>query len=281
MRVLALALALALAAGAGCVGKDKEGGGNVPQALQQLAGPSADELARTPGTIGGIVHTAALEPVVNATIEAPRLSLRATTDAAGTFRLDGLATGEHLLSISAVGFVTRSVTVQAQNGTTLQVDVVLERAPSVEPYAQTRELQGFLSCSALVAGEARDCASADPNHRDEFEFELASGGRNAVLELSWDASATPAAQEMTLFVETVGYGAQDIDLGNATGVGYARVEVPQPIMEKYYPEGGLMRARIALAPGDAPVSAAAQVSFTVYATVFYHGAAPAGYTVIS
>lgn len=281
MRALPLLLALALAAG--CVGKGdgSESAASVSDSIAALAGPSEAELAATAGVLQGVVHTAALEPIANATLLEPRLSLQAVTDASGAFSLPGLVTGEHLLTISAPGYVTRSVTVTMRNGTTLTVDVLLARAPSTVPYAETRELKGFLACSILVADEARDCASADPNHRDAFEFEIGASGKSAVLELTWDPASAPAAKRMRLLVETVGYGAQDIELGNATGEGYARIEVSQAIMEKYYPEGGVMRALVSLAPSDAPASVAAQVSFIVYATTFYHMAGPSGYTVVS
>lgn len=276
--VRALPLLLALALLGGCVGKERAAE-VMPESLAQLSGPSDDELARTPGSLHGLVRTAALEPVPNATVEDGRLSLTTTTDAAGTFVLDGLTTGEHLLSISAFGYLTHSVKVQTQNGTALAIEIVIERMASAEPYVETRELAGFLSCAALVGEERHDCASADPNHRDVFEFDLAGSGKNVVLELVWDPADTPGASRMTLFAETVGYGAQDIGLGNATGAGYARVEVPSSVMEKYYPEGGVMRAFVVLAPGEAPVSATAQTSFTVFVTTFYHEAGPAGFSV--
>lgn len=278
MRVLALLAALALLAG--CVG-GSEGDDVVPEAVQALTGPSEEELARTPGALAGIVHTAALAPIPGARIEEPRLGLNATTDAAGFFRLEGLVTGEHLLNVVADGFLTKSVKAHARNGTTLEVNVSLDPAPSSEPYVEPRELAGFLTCAVLVQGEAHDCASADPNHRDVFEFELAGEGKLVVLELVYDPANSPAGSALTLAVETVGYGAQDVDLGNATGEGYARIVVPTAIMEKYYPEGGMMRARVSLAPGAAPVVAAAQLSFTVFVTTFYHEAGDEAYSVLS
>ena len=277
MRPLVLLAALALTAG--CVGED---GADepVPAAIDAIVGPSEEELARTPGSLVGLVHSSALDPIVGASVTEPRSGRNATTDAAGVFRLDGLASGEHLLVVEAAGWLTKSVKVQARNGTTLEVDIALDPAPSTEPFVETRELQGFLACAIVVQGEPSDCASADPNHRDVFEFELKGAGKLVVLELVYDASEAPAGSAMTLSAETVGYGAQDIDLGNATGEGYARIVVPTAVLEKYYPEGGLMRARVALDPSSAPVVASAQLEFTVYVSTFYHEAGPEGYTVV-
>lgn len=275
MRVLAAVLGLAILAG--CTGANEDAN-PIPEAIAELAGPSEEELARTPGVLEGVVHTEALAPIVGANVTDARLGLSALTDAAGFFRLPGLVTGEHLLTVSAANYATRSMIVNAKNGTTVEVNISLAFAPPSEPFVETRELQGFLSCAALVNGEARDCASADPNHRDIFEFELAPDGKMVVLELEWDASSTPTAPEMTLSVETVGYGAQDIELGNATGSGHARILVPQGVMEKFYPEGGLMRATVTLAQGDAPAALAVQSEFVVYVTTFYHKAGPGDFS---
>ncbi|HET6403941.1 MAG TPA: carboxypeptidase regulatory-like domain-containing protein [Candidatus Thermoplasmatota archaeon] len=276
MRAFPLLVALALVAG--CTGAEEER--PLASAVSQLAGPSEEELARTPGVLQGIVHTPALVPIFGARVTEERLGLAATSDAAGFFRLEGLVTGAHLLTVAAEGHLTRSITVNTRNGTTLEVNVSLQPAPPSEGYVETRELQGFLGCAALVAGRSHDCASADANHRDIFEFELADDAKLAVLELSWDASATPAAPRMTLFAETVGYGAQDLDLGNATGSGYARIVVPQAVMEKYYPEGGLMRATVSLAEGDAPAALAVQAKFVVYVSVFYHQPGDEAFSII-
>ena len=282
MRASALALVLALALVAGCTGKGGEDGDDsaLTEAVSTFTGPSEEELARTPGVLQGIVHTSALTPIFAARVVEERLEIVATTDQAGFFRMEGLVSGEHLLSVSADGYETRSILVNARNGTTLEVNVSLEPAPPSEAYVETRELQGFLACAALIAGEAHDCASADPNHRDIFEFDITDDAKLAVLELVWDADATPTASTMRLHVETVGYGAQDLDLGNATGSGYARIVVPQPVMEKYYPEGGLMRATVSLAPGETPAALAAQASFVVYVSVFYHQPGDPAFTIL-
>lgn len=272
MRALAWPLLAALLL-AGCAKEEAP----LTEAVAAVVGPSAEELARMPGALQGIVHTPALEPVPNATLRIARENRTAVTDAVGHFRFDDLPAGQHLVTVEAAGFATRSVLAAARNGTVLEVEILLEPTGSMEPYAETRELAGFLSCSLRAAGASHDCASADPNHRDIFEFELQPEGKLVVLELAWDAEANPTAPELTLAAETVGYGAQDMDLGNATGAGRVRLVVPTEVLEKYYPEGGIMRAHVSLPPSSAP-TLAAQTRFVVYVTTFYHEAGPEDFT---
>lgn len=277
-------LLLAILLMAGCVGRE-EAPAPLEQAASAVLGPSPEELARTPGSIAGLVTSDNLQPVAGALVTLVREERSTTTDAAGLFRLEGLATGEHLLQVSAEGHAPRSVTALARNGTVTDLNVTLQRVAPPEPFAQTHEFGGLLACGlrveAPVGTQERDCASADPNHRDVFEFPLLEDGREVVLELAWDAETNPGARRLRLSAETVGYGAEDLDLGNVTGEGYARLAVPLAVMEKFYPEGGLMRARVALAAdGEAPVGAALQQTFTLYVTAFYHGSAPAGYSVL-
>lgn len=280
MRASALLVVVAIAL-AGCA--KPAAPAPVEDIVSAVAGPSAEELARTPGTLAGIVRTAALEPIANATLTVPRESRTVTTNEAGLFRIEALPPGEHMVTIAAKGFVTRSLTAAVRNGTLSEVDIVLERAGSTEPYHETIELAGFLSCSARAATpmgeELRDCASADPNHRDAFEFEVGEKAKQVVVELVWTPDDNPAGKRLTLFLETAGYGALDLDLGNATGEGYAAVRAPVDVVARYYPEGGLMRARVELTPTE-PVAIAAQARFTVYVTAFYHEPAPEGFSVL-
>lgn len=274
--VLGLLVALGVLA-AGCVGTEEAPA--LEAATDLVTGPSAEEIARTPGVLQGLVLTPSLAPIAGARVAFLRQGGAATTDASGFFRLEGATTGQHLLAVSADGYTNRTVLANARNGTIMEVNVTLVPAPSRDPYQETRELQGFLACGVLVPGhDGLDCASADPNHRDVFEFDVAPHGKQVVLELVWSVEDNPGARTLRLSAETVGYGAEDIDLGNATGEGHVRVAVAREVMEKFYPEGGLLRARVALtAEGTPPVGLAAQTRFTLYVTTFYHEPGPADY----
>lgn len=279
MRAWAGLVIVALAA-AGCTAKQDAA---VSEAVDVLdLGPSAEELARTPAILRGVVTSEALTPVANATLSIERLSLIATTDAGGVFVFPAVPAGEQEIVASAPGYATRTVRIAVANGTTLEMNLTLFQAPSLEPYAEVRELKGFLACGLLVVAptgeERRDCAAADPNHRDSFEVAFTDDAQGAVFELVWDPEASPAARTLRLLVETVGYGHLDAELGNATGEGRAVVSVPLEAMRKYYPEGGAMRAIVLLE--GAPAAAAFQATFTLYVTGFYHAPAPEGYTVL-
>lgn len=287
MRPLSAALLVLALIATGCVGKDDGGDPNaLESAVAKVTGPTDEELRRTPGSIEGLVLTPDVAPIAGATVTLLRENVTTTTDGGGFFRFSGLANGAYLVSASAEGHRTRTAQATATNGTVYVINLTLEPAPVPTPFVEQRELEGFLSCGLVAdAADARHrpaCAAADPNHRDTFEVDLLPGGQTVVLELVWDTEANPGAQRLSLHAETVGYGAMDQDLGEIVGEGYARLEIPTPIMEKYYPEGGRYRVKVTLDTiGDAPVGAAIQTSFTVIASAFHHEAAPSGFTALS
>lgn len=280
---LALALALALVA-AGCAKPDA--GAPAASAVQRAVDAvTGGNQAATLGAIGGVVQSAALEPIKDARVTLLRENVTARADASGLYRFDALAPGSYLLTAEADGFVARSAEGLATNGSLTLINFTLAAAPKMDPYHETQELKGSLSCALAAqtpAGdERRDCAAADPNHRAEFEFPIGAGARSAVLELSWDASKQPAAKRLNLHARTLGYGASDMDLGNVTGEGYARIVVPLSVMEKYYSNGGAMRAQIQLADdGAPPASAAFQETFTLFATTFFVQPGADGFSVV-
>lgn len=277
----ALLLAVALLA-AGCVGKDEPSA--LDAAVAKVTGPSEEELRATPGSIQGLVLTPDVAPIPGATVTLLRENRSTTSDARGFFRFEGLANGGYLLTAEAEGYTSRTVQASATNGTVYELNLTLAPAPRLEPFTETRELNGFLACGVEADGPAGrqsvPCSSADPNHRDAFEVDLLPDARGLVLELVWDPEANPGAAALRLVVETVGYGAQDETLGDVVGsAGYARVEVPAALLAKYYPEGGRYRALVTLEPAT-PAAFAFQAPFTLYASAFHHGDAPAGHTVL-
>lgn len=269
---------------AGCVGKD-DSPSALEGAVDKLTGPTEAELRATPGSIQGLVLTASFAPIANARVALLRENVATTTDEAGFFRFAGLANGVYLVSAEAEGYETRTVQASATNGTVYEVELTLAPAPKKTPFVEPREFAGLLSCGIVLESplgrQSPACSAADPNHRDTFEIDLMPGGAGVVLELVWDPAANPGAPRLRLHAETVGYGAHDEDLGEIMGEGYARLEIPAAVMEKYYPEGGRYRVDVALVAPDAPPAAAAfQMDFTLYATAFYHAAPPAGFTVL-
>lgn len=285
MRAPFVLLVALSALAAGCTGS--EDGSVAQQAARAIdPGPTAAELAAMPGSIEGVVHTVALTPIAGATVRLVRENLSTSTNEAGGFRFEALATTSYLVEASADGFVTRTVSASVRNGTVLELNITLEDAVVVAPHQETRELRGLLSCGVRVhaaeADHGADCAAADPNHRDRFEFDLMPEGKLLVLELVWDLEQSPGVPKLRLLVETVGYGAMDEVFGVTTGEGYARVVVPTDAMEKYYPEGGRARAVVMMAPDEAspPAEAALRTEFALYVTSFYVESGPEDFSVL-
>lgn len=276
--VLALALVVP-----GCAKPTEQGGS--PSAVQQaIAAVAGDDDANQAGSIRGIVVSPSLAPIVAARVTLLRENISTRSDASGAFDFKDLALGSYLVAAEADGYKSRTVLTNAANGTVTELTITLEAAPVVEPYQETRELKGLVSCGLVAqtpAREARvDCAAADPNHRDSFEFAVGPGGKMLVAELVWSVDDNPSASSLRFLLETVGYGANDLELGNLTATaGYARIVVPTTVMDKYYSEGGAMRASVALV-GDAAPSVALQTSFTVFETAFYVAAGADDFSVV-
>lgn len=280
MRFALLAVAVLLA---GCSSPEGEGP-SIQGAVDAVLGEEIDP-AKVPGAIQGVVTDPALAPIGSATILLVREERVTVSDASGLFVFADLAPGSYLVQASAAGYATRTVSTQARNGTLTTLNLTLDPDLTPNPHPETLEMRGFLSCGAQVEGplgeQGADCAAADPNHKDLIEFQVNDLGKNVVLELVWDTAKDPATKRLNLHVETVGYGALDEDLGNVTGEGYVRLVVPQEVMEKYYPEGGMIRARITMDPDEgAPAVAAFQTAFTLYATIFYVEPGPADHSVL-
>jgi hypothetical protein len=279
-----LLVALALLS-AGCVGTE-EAPSPIDTAVSKITGPTEAELRATPGSIEGLVLTPSVAPIANARVTLLRENVSATTDASGFFRFAGLANGNYLVSAEADGYRARTVEATATNGTVFELNLTLTAAPPTTPFVESREIAGLLSCGVVVDAptgrQEPPCAAADPNHRDAFEIDLMDDAKGLVLELAWDPSANPGAARLTMLAETVGYGAMDEQLGLATGEGgYARIEVPQAMLEKYYPEGGRYRVVVSLEPLAAPPAGVAfQTAFTVYASAFHHAPAPSGFSLV-
>ncbi len=284
MRLIAVALLITALFSAGCTGSSDK-----PNALESAVdvfkGPSDAELRATPGSIEGLVLTPSVSPIGGARVTLLRENVSVVTDAGGFFRFAGLRNGAYLVSAEAEGYQVRTVQATAVNGTVYEINLTLTPAPSNTPFVETRELKGLLACGLVAEAPTGrvdpPCSAADANHRDAFEVDLVPDGKTLVVEITWDTEQNPGASTLRLIVETVGYGALDEEFGNVTGSGYARIEVTQPLMEKYYPEGGRFRLRVLLEPGATPAGAALQTPFTAYTSVGYHAALPADFTVIS
>lgn len=280
MRWALLTAAIVLA---GCSSPEGEGP-TLQGAVDAVLGEEVDP-ATLPGAIQGVVTDAALAPIGGATVLLVREERVTTSDASGLFVFADLSPGSYLVQASATGYETRTVSTAARNGTLTTLNLTLAPDLTPAPHATTMEMRGLLSCGAQVEGplgeQGADCAAADPNHKDLFEIHVGDLGKNVVLELVWDTAKDAATKRLNLHVETVGYGALDEDLGNVTGEGYVRLVVPQPVMEKFYSEGGIVRARVTMDPDEgAPAVAAFQTAFTVYATVFYVQPGPADHSVL-
>ena len=266
---LALVLLVLAALAAGCT-KDE--------------GPVATN-AIEPGYLTGTVTDAALVPLAGANVTVDGTNETALTDAAGAFAFT-LLPGEYVVLASHVDFKPGALRASVLSAQPSTLAFQLAPIPRITPRVEVAEAQGYLACSALVLrGEERTavaCGAQDPNEAPTVEFGVAShdGLETVVLEVVWDAG-TDAAR--SLRVDAVALvGEDEVALGTAEGASplvlplAGRLVQGEAIRLTLSPAGSFLDEE---AGND--VGVALQQEFTAYASLFYHQAAPGGYSALS
>lgn len=243
---------------------------------------------KTPGQLKGVVTNEALVPIKGANVTLLASNKTFLTQEDGAFKFTELPNGRLLAYAQAEGFFGKTQAATIRNGTIVTLDFRLAAIPVVEPYAESIEFGGLISCDGmflLPSGvQEVHCGTADPNDARVFETDVKAAVKAIVVEVKWDA-ASPGTRALRARLETVGFGASDTVLANATGPSVLRLEVPRPPLEKYYPGGGTVRVVVGPAPSvsdeEAELDAglAVQQQFTVVLTAFYHEGAPDGFSV--
>lgn len=289
LRVLPVALAVLLA---GCVNDAFSPlGGERPAAQDAPADLPPGELPdrSTPGQLKGVVTSEALVPLRGANVTLLSLNRTILTGEDGAFHFAGLPNGRTLVYAQAAGHFGKTQAATIRNGTVVTLDFRLTPLPVVEPYHESVELAGLIACDGVAIGptgkQEVHCGSADPNDKRVLEMEIGPKAKSIIVEVVW-TPVVPTAKALRFRLETVGFGASDAVLANATGPSVLRLEIASPSLEKYYPGGGTVRVVADPAPSIAGEESgtdagfAAQQTFTVYLTTFYHAPAEPGFSVL-
>lgn len=241
------------------------------------------------GSVEGVVTDPGLRPLAGATVRVDGRNESATTDASGAYLLH-VPPGEHLLLASMDGYKGGALRTNAQAGISSRLDFALAPVPTIAPSIRPAEAHGLLSCgAALYAGEQEhryDCGGSDPNAKASVEFGVDElhGLEGAVVEVVW----TPTTQLTSMLAVAVwsGEGEAAEFLGYVEAPGPINLPIPQRVLVDSLVAGVPLRVEISPTgsltdeEAGADGGAALQQPFTVYLSLFYHAAPPAGYSVL-
>lgn len=266
---------------AGCAGSDGE-------AQDGTKDPGANE--EVTNAIEGTVLGDDQLPLEMAKVEILSLNVSIQTNSEGSYRFTNLAPRDYLVVASKDGYRTLTQRAIVKDQSIHQLDFVLDAKPLLEPSRETLDHVGLILCKAVYGtdpeamehhdcGEAGEPANNDPDH----EFQIGPNAAQILVEAFWEPT-TEGSKHLTLTVESVGFGHQDLVFSSISGPSGIRVTIPQSIVEKYYPEGGALRTIMAAGPsitGDeagADAGIALNQGFTFYVTVFYIEPGPPGFS---
>jgi hypothetical protein len=198
---------------AGCTGGDSTG------ATAQSSSASATYEPPTADTasVKGLIVDDEEKPVVGARIallDVPGRDVEATSDAAGGFGFGDLPPGSYRLAVSQLGYEAFVRKVDLVGGETTEVKVVLKPIAVVTGTHDTKEIAGFLGCSAtvytaqsarpqqrLVCAEVAAGQSWYPNHKNDHKWTVPKGYATHLAELDWKAN-TASAKELLFLITT-------------------------------------------------------------------------------
>lgn len=261
-------LMLALPLLSGCAGLVEEDPNAAAQALADAVAPYVDEAEAAaeelPGHIAGTVVDANATPIAGASVLLRSLNLTRTTDADGSFAFVDLHTGTYELEASADGFLAGRAAADVAPAIFVRPTLVLESEPAPLPYMEVFKFEGH----ADVAGPI------DFSCHCRFEFALADGVEDLVLEAVLDGSSTPLSSDwMSWYLST--YDDLTEEGTSFSGEEASPVSVLLTAEELGSPSDGYLEVRPS---GD--LLPEVNRTFTAYVSAFYHGPAPADYTVL-
>jgi iron complex outermembrane receptor protein len=142
--------------------------------------PAASANAQSSGSVTGRVVTAANSPIVGAFVSIDSAPPTTQTDTNGSFRLDEIASGSHIVRIRRSGYTEGAYSVMVSPGQVAQLDLVLEpriatlRGVTVigskTDLAETRERMNQIPGSVAMVDGAEIRATRQANLKDVLQF---------------------------------------------------------------------------------------------------------------
>lgn len=252
----------------------------------------------------GHVLTPSLQPIANATVAVIGLGATRTTADDGAFDFGTLARRLYTLQAAAPGYTAANLTVTPDEAAE-PVRIVLEAGYPVTPYNTTVHFRGVLQCAfeALILSPSCDSglvfAGAPPvfAQNQSFLFPADLGWKTLVVDVVFDGDAHPGLDGLRIALR----GSLDPDSGGEY-VQYGRWHDAHSFTARVEP-GGNYTDGVETVPLNATgfqvdvyphghgyhqvcagdscflgAGAAVNVSFDVYATLFYVEPAPDGFS---
>jgi len=222
------------------------------------------------GSLHGVTVSEAIVPLAGVTVTLQPGGRNATSDAAGSFAIDGLAPGGYTLVAHLARYQDAQTAVQVEPGAAgPPVRIVLAADQAALAYVEAYSFEGAIDESFNVAGARGN-----------------SGSTTAAYNMS--ARAPDFIQSEMVWESTQSFGS-DLDLtavandGNATIPDFAEVEGPSPLLMKIngsliqqYHLGPKVRFELWVFSGQAQepvpgrgVGVAANQRFAIYTHMFY------------
>jgi iron complex outermembrane receptor protein len=149
-------------------------------ALAANAVPATRLIAQSPGSVTGTVATAANIPVVGAFVSIDSAPPTTQTDASGSFRIDGIPSGPHIVHVRRSGYTETSDSVLVLSDSVAQVDLVLaEKIATLRgvtvigtktDLAETLERMNQIPGSVAMVDGAQIRATRQANLKDVLQF---------------------------------------------------------------------------------------------------------------
>jgi carboxypeptidase family protein len=285
---------------AGCSGSSNNAG----LSASGSAAPSSVDGGQDTGSIKGTVVSEEAAPIAGAQVAAVRPTTAETkTDESGQFELAGLAAGSYDVVAQALGYNSLARKVDVVAGETSEARFVLPSIEIIVPYNTTTIVKGYWMCDVDIGPFVTNCADFQQftgPRPDSVSFDIGTGWNTTVFQLTWtpaqsSTDTTPrvycimSGQSKKTASTTWGFGEAhgtrpmrlEFQVGQPSGTtilggsGTAYPEEAYKHSANCYPKG--LYSEETATRG---VGAIVDTTWTVYASIFYHEAAPKGFSAL-
>jgi hypothetical protein len=273
MRVVYLAV-LVLAPGlAGC---SEEPGDRASASALEVPDVDVDPSSQL-GAIAGVVVDEAIRPIEGATVRIKGLEGNRTTGADGSFSVTDLAPGVYFVSITAARFLPTQTSTDVRAGEVADVRFLLQADPAPQPFHTTIKHDGFIDTSVPLASYVVDILLVDVANMTlcDCVWRFDSGNATTIVfEMAWESTSDPPTEPADLYYQMYEEDKQGITIQSEYVTSPYVVHLDR---EALWGNWTYFRVHF----GGSSNWANLNQPFTAYATFFYNGEAPEGWSLVA